>query len=367
LHCIHFIRGLSVLNLQEIVVRPVRPSEEPYYQKQMQEHHYLGFLPKIGETLWYVASWHEEWVALLSFSTAAWKCAARDRWIGWDFRHQYDRLHLVTNNSRFLILPEYHVPNLASRILSLCQKRLPDDWQESFGHPVVLLETFVDPQRFHGTLYKASNWLYVGDTKGFRRTRQGYSATAQSPKMVFLKPLQANAQSRLSQSILPPLYRKGGPKIMLKAEQMRSLPYFFRDIPDPRRAQGRRHPLPTVLAISSGAILCGMRGYRAISDWAKSLGPKARERFDCRRENGRYLVPSPSIIRDVLIRVDPVHLDRALQRWNQAYGKDDQSLAIDGKTMRNAIDEEGHQTHIMSVVGHQSKASYTQKKSVPCP
>jgi hypothetical protein len=109
----------------------------------------------------------------VSFSTPAWKCAARDRWIGWDLRHQYDRLHLVTNNSRFLIFPEYHVPNLASRILSLCQKRLPYDWQQSFGHPLLLLETFVDPQRFHGTVYKASNWLYVGDTKGFRRTRQG--------------------------------------------------------------------------------------------------------------------------------------------------------------------------------------------------
>ena len=155
--------------------------------------------------------------------------------------------------------------------------------------------------------------------------------------------------------------------MMLKAEQMRSLPHFFREIPDPRRAQGRRHPLPTVLAIATGAILCGMRGYRAISDWAQSLGPKARERFHCRRENGRYLVPSLSIIRDVLIRVDPAHLDRALQRWNQTYGKEDQSLAIDGKTMRNAIDEEGLQTHIMSVVGHQSQASYTQKKSVPCP
>jgi hypothetical protein len=68
-----------------------------------------------------------------------------------------------------------------------------------------------------------------------------------------------------------------------------------------------------------------------------------------------------------MIRVDPLHLDSALQRWNLAYGKDDQSLAIDGKTMRNAMDEEGHQTHVMSVVGHQSKASYTQKKSVPCP
>jgi len=355
------------LNLQEIVIRHIHPSEETYFQEQMQKHHYLGSLPKIGETIWYLASWHDKWVALLSFSTPAWKCAARDRWIGWNLRYQYDRLHLVTNNSRFLILPDSHFPNLASRVLSLSQKRLSDDWQKRFGHPVVLLETFVDPQRFHGTVYKASNWLYVGDTKGFRRTRQGYSTKAQSPKMVFLKPLHSNAQSLLSQSILHPLYRKGGPKIMLKAQQMRSLPYCFKDIPDPRRAQGRRHSLPTVLSIATGAILCGMRGYRAISDWADSLGQKARERFDCRREKGRYIVPSLSIIRDVMIRVDPVHLDLALQRWNQAYGKEDQSLAIDGKTMRNAIDEEGHQTHIMSVLGHQSKTSYTQKKSAPYP
>jgi hypothetical protein len=360
-------RGVSVLNLQEIVVRPVYPFEEAYYQEQMQKHHYLGFLPKIGETLWYLASWQNKWVALLNFSTPAWKCTARDRWIGWNLRHQYDRLHLVTNNSRFLILPDYHIPNLASRILSLCQKRLPEDWQARFGHPVVLLETFVDPRRFCGTVYKASNWLYVGDTKGYRRTRQGYSTTAQSPKMVFLKPLRASAQSLLSQSILHPLYRKGGPKMMLKAEQMRSLPYFFREIHDPRRAQGRRHSLPTVLAIATGAILCGMRGYQAISDWANSLTQKARERFNCRHEKGRYVVPSLFVIRDVMIRVNPLHLDRALQRWNQTYGKEDQSLAIDGKTMRNAIDEEGYQTHIMSVVGHQSKASYTQKKSVPCP
>ncbi len=355
------------MNLQEVAVRPVRPSEEPRYQDLMQKHHYLGSLPKIGETLWYLASWQDEWVALLSFSTPAWKCAGRDRWIGWDFRHQYDRLHLVTNNSRFLILPEYHVPNLASRVLSLCQKRLSADWKKSFGHPLVLLETFVDPGRFQGTVYKASNWLYVGDTKGFRRIRQGYSNTAQSPKMVFLRPLQANAQSLLSQPILSPLYRKGDPKMMLKAEQMRSLPDFFRDIPDPRRGQGLRHPLPTVLAIAAGAILCGMRGYLAIWDWANSLGQKARERFNCRRENGRYVVPSLYIIRDVLIRVDPVHLDRALQHWNQTYGKEDQSLAIDGKTMRNAIDEEGFQVHIMGVVGHQSNVSYTPKKSVLCP
>jgi hypothetical protein len=328
----------------------------------MQTHHYLGALPKISETLWYVAAFADQWIALVSFSAAALKCSARDRWIGWDFRHQYDRLKLVTNNSRFLILPDWHVPNLASRILSLCQKRLPADWQAIFGHPVLLLETFVDPQRFRGTIYKAANWIYVGDTKGFHRIRKGYSATAQSPKMVFVKPLLPHAQALLSRPVLQPAYRTGGTKIMLSAQQMQSLPSFFKEIPDPRRTQGRRHPLPTVLAIAAGATLCGMRGYLAIWDWANSLGQNARERFRCRRENGRYIVPSLSIIRDVLIRVKPVHLDRALQRWNQAYGQADESLAIDGKIMCNAIDDQGHQTHVMSAIGHQSKTCYTQKK-----
>ena len=164
------------------------------YQDLMRQHHYLGFLPKIGETLWYVAAWREEWVALLSFSASALKCAARDHWIGWDFRHRYSRLKLVVNNSRFLILPEGHVPNLGSRVLALCQRRLASDWEETFGHGVVLLETFVDPQRFRGIVYRAANWVYVGNTRGFRRTRLGYTPTPQSPKMVFLQPLQANAR-----------------------------------------------------------------------------------------------------------------------------------------------------------------------------
>ena len=270
-----------MLKLSEVLVRPIHPFEEQRFQKLMQEHHYLGALPKISETLWYVATFADQWVALLSFSAAALKCSARDRWIGWDFRHQYDRLKLLTNNSRFLILPDWHFPNLASRILSLCQNRLPRDWQTVFHHPVVLLETFVDPQQFRGTIYKAANWIYVGDTKGFHRTRQGYSATAQSPKMVFVKPLLPNAQTLLSQPILEPAYLTGGTKIMLSAQQMQSLPNFFADIPDPRRAQGRRHRLASVLAIAAGATLCGMRDYMAISDWAKSLGQNARERFRC--------------------------------------------------------------------------------------
>jgi hypothetical protein len=350
------------LNLEELRVRPVERSEEQRHQELMQAYHYLGSLPKIGETLWYVATYHGEWVALLSFSAPAWKCAVRDRWIGWDFHHQYDRLKLIANNSRFLILPDWHRRNLGSKVLSLCQRRLGRDWQERFGHRLVLLETFVDPQRFHGTVYQATNWLYLGLTQGFRRTRQGYSSTALAPKKVFVKPLQADARTVLSRPVLQSPYLRGVPKIMLSAEQMRSLPDFFIDVPDPRRAQGRRHALVAVLAVACGAILCGMRGYKAISDWAQSLGPKARARFRCRRENGRYRVPSESIIRDVLIRVDPAHLDRALQRWNRAYGEQDTTLAIDGKTLCNAIDAQGHQAHVMGVVGHQTKTCYTQKK-----
>jgi hypothetical protein len=355
------------LNLGEIFVRPVHPIEEQRYQELMQEHHYLGSLPKIGETLWYVAVWRDEWVALVSFSASALKCAARDRWIGWDLRHQYDRLKLIVNNSRFLILPDWHLSNLGSRILSLCERRLNTDWQKVFGHPVVLLETFVDPQRFQGTVYKAANWLYAGNTKGFRRIRHGYTATPLSPKMVFLKPLQNDARALLCRAVLDPPYRTGGTKMMLKAKQMESLPSFFAHIPDPRRAQGRRHRLSTVLAIAAGGSLCGMRGYEGISDWAKSLGHNARRRFGCRWAKKRYIVPSKSIIRDVLIRVDPVDLDRALQRWNQTYAQHDESLAIDGKTMCNAIDDQGYQTHVLSVVGHQSKNCYTQKKWGLCP
>jgi hypothetical protein len=264
-----------VLNLLEVLVRPVRALEEQRFQQLMQEHHYLGALRKISETLWYVTTLGDQWIALLSFSAAALKCSARDRWIGWNFRHQYDRLKLLSNNSRFLILPDWHFPNLASRILSLCQKRLAADWQAVFGHPVMLLETFVDPQRFRGTIYKAANWIYVGDTKGFHRIRNGFSATAHAPKMVFVKPLTSDVQALLCRPILEPAYRTGGQKIMLSAKQMQALPEFFADIPDPRRAQGRRHRLPTVLAIAAGATLCGMCGYLGISDWAKSLGQKA--------------------------------------------------------------------------------------------
>ncbi len=111
----------------------------------------------------------------------------------------------------------------------------------------------------------------MGDTRGYRRTGAGYSLQPDAAKRVFVRPLHAHAQTCLSRPILDPQYRHGAPKIMLSADQMVSLSDCFADIPDPRRGQGRRHPLPTVLAIAAGAILCGMRSYQAISRWAQDL------------------------------------------------------------------------------------------------
>ena len=236
--------GHGAFHFGEIGVCPVRQNEEGRFQQLLDAHHYLGAVRKISETLWYAADYRGEWVALLSFSAAAWKCTVRDEWIGWDYRHQYDRLKLIANNSRFLILPQWHLANLGSTVLSRCARRLGVNWRERFGHPLVLVETFVDPMRFHGTVYRAANWLYLGQSRGYSRTREGYSATAPSPKKVFIKVLQTDAREVLSRPVLDPSYRIGAPRIMLTADQMRTLPDFFADIPDPRRRQGRRRPLP---------------------------------------------------------------------------------------------------------------------------
>lgn len=348
---------------KDIVVHPIAKVEISKFQKLMQDYHYLGALPKIGNTIHYVASYNDNWIALIVFSAAALKCGARDKWIGWSYRYQYDRLNLLANNSRFLILPGYHHKNLASKVLSLVLNRIQNDWINYFGYPLLLVETFVDPARFYGTLYKASNWRFVGYSKGFKRTRGGYSnKKVNSGKMVFMFPLQRNAIKILACPILPKKYQKGDAKMMLKAKHMISLPDFFQEIEDPRREQGRRHRLEVVPAIATAAVLCGMNGYKAISDWAQGLSQKARERFGCRYNKGKYVVPSESTFRYVLIKVPPDQLDMAFQNWNAVNALEDESLAIDGKTMCNAIDEHGRQTHIMSVVGHESGGCYTQKK-----
>ena len=352
------------MDVSEVSVRPVERAQEARYQDLMAQAHYLGALPKIGETLWYVASFRGEWVALCGFSAAAWKCTVRDRWIGWDFRLQFDRLKLIAE--------QQPLSDPASNGTGPTWARACSVWWrgalERTGNGGSRIPCGCwRPLWIRNALRARCTARRTGPRSGSRgdfvAPAKAIAPQAQRPKRVFTYPLVGDARARLCGPLPPSFHRSGAPKMRMSAEHMRALPDFFCLIPDPRRAQGRRHRLPTVLAIAAGAILCGMRGYKAIADWAQSLGPKALARFGCRRDDhGHYLVPSESIIRDVLIRVDPQALDRALQQWNAAFGQNDESLAIDGKTMRNAIDQQGEQTHVMSVVGHESKHLLHPKK-----
>lgn len=142
-----------------------------------------------------VADRHGRPLACLLFGSVAWSCSARDQYIGWSARQRRERLHLLTNNHRFLILPWVQVPCLASHVLGMIARRLSQDWQTKYGHPILLLETFVD-RRFQGTCCRAANWLCLGQTTG--RTRNGRRNCIEAPiKDVYLLALHDLAIPRL--------------------------------------------------------------------------------------------------------------------------------------------------------------------------
>jgi hypothetical protein len=136
------------------------------WNEYIDRYHYLGYTPLAGAQIRYLVKSDDHILALLGFSAAAWKCAPRDDYIGWDMHTRKKNLHLIVNNARFLILPWVRSKNLASRILSIIAKRIAADWYEHYCYEPVLLETFVEKERFTGACYKASNWACVGDTKG---------------------------------------------------------------------------------------------------------------------------------------------------------------------------------------------------------
>jgi hypothetical protein len=140
--------------------------ESALWNEYIARYHYLGYNALPGAQLRYLIRFQGQELACLGFGASAWKVAPRDRFIGWTHEQRKRNLYLVVNNARFLILPWVHSPNLASKILSLLAKRLPEDWQIRYGYRPVLLETFVECDRFRGTCYKAANWIHVGITKG---------------------------------------------------------------------------------------------------------------------------------------------------------------------------------------------------------
>ena len=185
----------SPLNSSLSTLRPLRmldcskPENSRLFSFLLDRYHYLGYRQPVGENHRYlVAAQDGRLLACLVFGAAAWKCADRDNFIGWTQQQRQVNLQKVVNNQRFLILPWVTVPHLASHILGLIRKRIADDWQRRYCHPIHLLETFVEQERFRGTCYRAANWQCVGQTSG--RSRQDrYSRLCVPIKDIYTLPL----------------------------------------------------------------------------------------------------------------------------------------------------------------------------------
>lgn len=171
----------------ELIFELVSKRTSALWNEFIDRYHYLGYKTLPGAQLRYFVKAEGRVLALLGFGAAAWKTAPRDSYIGWDKTTRKQNLHLVVNNARFLILPWVRSKNLGSRILSLVSKRLSSDWQQHYNYRPVLLETFVEIQRFQGTCYKAANWTCVGETCG--KGRLGKSEGDVPTKSVWLYPL----------------------------------------------------------------------------------------------------------------------------------------------------------------------------------
>ena len=186
----------AVLPLQIQVVASGQ-ADYKLFQRYLVQHHYLGYGGPVGENIGYLVRESQgRELACVLFGAAAWKAASRDEWIGWSAPQRARALPFIANNSRFLILPWVRISCLASCLLGHIARRIKADWQRKYGHPLHLLESFVQVDRFAGTCYRAANWIEVGRTVG--RTRQDRYTTIQAPiKAVYLYPLHPKARQRL--------------------------------------------------------------------------------------------------------------------------------------------------------------------------
>ena len=344
--------------VREVEVRLVRGEERRRWDELMERHHYLGFRQFAGRGLRQVAEWRGQ--SLVGWQSGAFKCGVRDRWLGWHRSVQFRRLHLIGNNTRFLILPEAEgIANLGSRVLGRSLRRVSGDWEAAHGHGLELAETFVDPARFHGGVYDATNWVRVGRTKGFARHNGAYTDAHQEPKEMFVRALRRGARERLADPADRPEWNCRGTKVCYTREELRSLRELFAQMPDCRRGQGRKHRLATVLAICALARLSGLSGPAATERFARHLSQEELRALGAWRDPkaGRWVAPSDSTLCRVVADTDPDALQDVLSQWAApravATGLQP-ALAADGKRIRgaNRHTDEGVYFETVTLVTH---------------
>ena len=313
------------------------------------EHHYLRNATLVGEHLRYVATYKGEWLALVCFSAGSYHLRYRDQFIGWSPEQRRRRLALVVNNARFLVLPDAHYPNLPSRLLNQVLARLSADWLARWGHPVVLVESFVDPEWFRGTTYKVSGWSELGPTSGFGRQAQDFYQAHDRPKQLWVKELVKGACQQLRAEQLPPTWA------MVEAGTPMRCPTPVRDIgslltecervPEFRRAQALAYPVAGMLALIVLATLCRViRGQRDLAAFARTLSQAQLRalRFRSDPHTGRVRCPGETAFFRVLGGLPEAKVEAVLLRWQEKLlgPVQDTLIAIDGKTLRHSGGQE---------------------------
>jgi hypothetical protein len=353
--------------LRRVTVRLVREAERSEFDWRLENQHYLASAHLSGQTLRYVAELDGAWVALLCFGAAALHLKGREQWIGWSPRQRARRLGLVVNNSRFLVLPDrQQYPNLASRVLGLCLRRLSRDWVEHWGHPVLIVESFVDESRYRGTCYRACGFQAVGPTAGYGRCSRDFYQEHGQPKQLYLRELQPRARAILSRGRLPKELAQheeavSGP-CPLRAPALGSLLARFRLLHDARHGHGLRHRQAYVLACAAVSTLMGATGYQAFEDACSKLTQRQLRALGCRPDKaGRYAPPSDTTFFRVLNHLDPKHFEEVVGGWLLEQEVSVLArLAVDGKVLRGSGRSDGKPLQLFSAVGHHLRLTLAQ-------
>lgn len=354
--------------LGRVQVRELREDERAEFDWRLEEQHYLASSVLVGESLRYVAELDGQWVALLAFSAPALHLKGRERWLGWSARQRARRLGLVVNNSRYLVLPErQRYPNLASRVLGRCLRRLSADWQAHWGHPVLVVESFVDESQYRGTCYRACGFEPVGATGGFARTSRDFYEEHGQPKQLYLRALVPEAprwlrQARLPAALAPYEAEVTGP-CPFRAPALESLLERLGALPDSRRGHGLRHRQRFVVACAVVATLMGACGYRAFENTAQKFTQRQLRALGCWPDeaDGAYDPPSDSTFQRVIHRLDASRVATIVGEWlaEQEVGALGR-LAVDGKVLRGSGRHDGKPLQLLSAVTHHLRLTLDQ-------
>jgi hypothetical protein len=314
-------------------------------QALLEEHHPLRGLQAVGEQMHYaVADAQGEWVGVLIFAAAALHLRPRDKWIGWSDEQRRRRLAFVANNVRFVLLPDRTVPNLGSAALSRVLARLSADWQECYEHPILIVETFVDPECFQGTVYQASGWTELGRTKGNGRRARDFYDNHGKPKRLFVRELAPRARRHLQAAqlkpTLAPVEAKVPVRCTLKAAELKSLSALFQEVPDYRKRLGR-YPLFALLGITAAAYLASCpRGQKDLKAFAGRLSSAQRRALGVRcNPDGQCSAPSQPTFSRMFKHVSERAIEAVLlahQRQVRGAPDPDDLIVLDGKEPKHS-------------------------------